>query len=92
MRTYFVGCYLFVVMQKQLDNLKIELTNRIYDRFIQLYDGNKSKFADACKCDEKAIRKLFNHEQGLTINLLLKICKALKTTPSELFQGIELGD
>ena len=78
------------MQQKQLENLKIELTNRIYDRFVEKYDGNKSRFAIACKCDEKAIRKLFNNEQGLTINLLLKIAKALNTTPSELLGGIEL--
>ena len=78
------------MQQKQLENLKIELTNRIYDRFVKQYDGNKLKFAVACNCDEKAIRKIFNNEQGITINLLLKIAKALGTTPSELLQGIEL--
>ena len=76
--------------QKELEDLKIELSNRIYERFDKLYAGNKSKFADECGCNEKAIRKLFNNEQGLTINLLLKIAKALNTTPSELLEGIEL--
>lgn len=78
------------MQHKQLEILKIELTNRIYDRFIKEFDGNKSKFAVACNCDEKAIRKIFNNEQGITINLLLKISRALGTTPSELLQGIEL--
>jgi len=61
---------------KELEALKIELTNRIYDRFIQEFEGNKSKFAVASNCDEKAIRKIFNNGQGTTINLLLQIAKA----------------
>ena len=77
-------------MQSQLEDIKVELVNRIYKLFLKKFDGNKLQFANACKCDEKAIRKIFNHEQGITINLLLKIAKALGTTPSELLQGIEL--
>ena len=77
-------------MQKELDDIKIELVNRIYKLFLTKFNGNKTRFAFACKCDEKAIRKIFNHEQGITVNLLLKICKALEITPSELFLGIEL--
>ncbi len=77
-------------MQKQLEEIKFELVERIYKLFLKKFDGNKLQFAKACNCDEKAIRKIFNHEQGITVNLLLKICRALSITPSELLDGIEL--
>lgn len=78
-------------MQKQLEDLKIELVDRIHKLFMEKFNGNKLQFAMACKCDEKAIRKIFNHEQGLTVNLLFKICFALDVTPSELFDGIKMN-
>jgi hypothetical protein len=79
-------------MQNQLEDIKNELINRIFKLFIKQFDGNKLQFAKACKCDEKAIRKLFNNEQGLTLNLFLKIANALKISPSELLKDLELKD
>lgn len=79
-------------MQRKLDDIKIELSDRIYKLFMIKYKGNKSKFSDDCDCDEKAIRKIFNYEQGLTMNLFFKICKALQISPSDLLKDLELDD
>lgn len=77
-------------MQKELDNLKEKLTKRIYNLFIEKYNGNKSLFAKKAGCDEKTIRLIFDHNQGLTINLFLKIAYALDVEPSELLKDIKL--
>lgn len=86
-----MGLSVLCDVQKELEDLKIELVDRIHKLFIEKYNGNKSQFAIACKCDEKAIRKIFNGEQGLTVNLLFKICFALQISPSQLFDGIEIN-
>ena len=77
-------------MQKELDSLKEKLTKRIYDLFVEKYNGNKSLFAKKVGCDEKTIRLIFDHNQGLTINLFLKIAYALNVEPSELLKDIKL--
>ena len=77
-------------MQRKLDSIKTELIKRIYTLFIEKYGGNKLQFAKAANCDEKTIRKLFDEKQGMTINLLFKICFALDVTASELLNDLEL--
>ena len=48
-------------MQKQLEEIKAILIKRIYDLFIEKYEGNKSKFAKDVGCDEKTIRLIFEY-------------------------------
>lgn len=79
-------------MQKQLDILKEILTKRIYLLFIEKYKGNKSLFAKSVGCDEKTIRLIFDHNQGMTLNLLFKIAFALDIEPSELIKDLRLID
>ena len=78
-------------MQKQLDQVKEILTKRIYNLFIEKYNGNKSSFAKDVGCDEKTIRLIFDYNQGMSMNLFFKICFALKISPTELLKDIEIG-
>jgi DNA-binding Xre family transcriptional regulator len=79
-----------MTLEKQLDKLKKEVTKRLYDLFMAKYQGNKLRFAKDAKCDEKAIRLLFDEGQGMTLNLLLKLCYTLNISPSELLKDIEI--
>lgn len=76
-------------MQKQLDSIKEKVVDRIRIVFLRDFDGNNRKFAKEVGCDEKTIRFLFQHNQGMTLNLLFKIARAIKTSPSELLEGLE---
>ena len=75
-------------MQKKLDELEVELSQRIYKLFQTKFEGNNSAFARAAGCHEKTVRRIFNNEQGLTVNLLFKFCSALDITPSNLIDGL----
>lgn len=77
-------------MQQQLNDIKAEVTSRVYKLFMSKFAGNKLKFAKAAGCDEKAIRLLFDEGQGMTLNLLFKLAYALDITPSEILQGLKL--
>lgn len=77
-------------MQEQLDEIKEILTARVYELFMEKYEGNKLRFAKEAGCDEKAIRLLFNHNQGMTINLFFKLAYALEVEPSELIKDLHL--
>ena len=78
-------------MQKQLDIIKEIVTKRIYILFMEKYKGNKSRFAKDVGCDEKTIRLIFDYNQGMTLNLLLKIAYALEIEPSELLKDLKLS-
>lgn len=54
------------------------------------FAGNKLQFAKAAGCDEKTLRLLFEHGQGMTLNLLFKLAYALEVSPSELLEGLSL--
>lgn len=77
-------------MQKQLDEIKTELTKRIYILFMEKYEGNKLRFAKNANCDEKTIRLIFDKNQGITLNLFFKIAKALDVEPTELIKDLKL--
>ena len=79
-------------MQKQLDRIKKEVVQRIYVIFERDFDGNNRKFAKAVGCNEKTVRDLFEDNHGMTLNLLLKISRAVRITPSQLLDGLEVTD
>lgn len=79
----------FCQMQKQLDSIKEEVVERIRIVFLRDFDGNNRKFAKEVGCDEKTIRFLFQHNQGMTLNLLFKIARAINVSPSKLLEGLE---
>lgn len=78
-------------MQKQLNEIKEKLTKRIYLLFMEKYNGNKLRFAKDIGCDEKALRLIFDHNQGITINLFFKIAFALDIEPSELIKDLKIN-
>lgn len=82
----------FCNMQKELDDIKKQLTERIRIVFQEEFGGNKSLFATKVGCSEKAVRLLFDFGSGMSLNLLLKISHAIGQTPSELLQGLALPD
>jgi len=75
-------------VQKQIEQIEIELTERIYKLFLIKFDGNKSEFARASQCSETTIRRVFRNEQGITINLLLRFAIALDTNASKLLEEL----
>jgi plasmid maintenance system antidote protein VapI len=77
-------------MQKEAEKIESELVDKIYKNFIVKFDGNKSAFAKATGCSETTIRRILRKEQGITINLLLRIASALDTTVSELFKNMSI--
>lgn len=77
-------------MQKQLEDIKKEVTRRIHTEFLSKFDGNKTKFAKEAGCDEKTIRLLFDFGQGMTLNLLFKLASALEINPSDLIKDLSL--
>lgn len=77
-------------MQKQLEQIEIEIVQRIYKLFLVKFNGNKSEFARASQCTETTIRRVLRNEQGITINLLLRLCVALEIEVSELFDKFPL--
>lgn len=78
-------------MQKQLEDIKEEVTRRIHTEFLRKFDGNKTKFAKVAGCDEKTIRLLFDFGQGMTLNLLFKLASALEINPSDLIKDLSLN-
>ena len=79
-------------MQNELDAIQLELTKRIHSLFLERFNGNKLAFSKAAHCDEKTIRRLFEHQQGMTINLLFKIAFALEIKPIQLLDGLSLNE
>ena len=77
-------------MQKQLEQIESELSKRIFSLFLIKYNGNKSEFARASQCRESTVRRVLKNEQGITINLLLRMALALDTTVNELLKGLEI--
>ena len=78
-------------MQTELDHIKETLTKRIYILFMEKYKGNKLQFAKKVGCDEKAIRLIFDKNQGMTINLFFKIASALEVEPVDLIKDLKIN-
>ncbi|PZR23784.1 MAG: XRE family transcriptional regulator [Flavobacterium psychrophilum] len=77
-------------MRNELEALKKEVTNRIHQEFLVKFGGINRKFAKAAGCDEKTIRKLFDENQGMSLNLFFKLASALEIAPSKLLEGLEM--
>ena len=79
-------------MQKQLEIIEIELVQRIYKLFMVKFDGNKSAFAKASQCNETTIRKILRNEQGITVNLLIRLAFALEIPVTDLLQDFKIEE
>lgn len=77
-------------MQKQLEKIEAELVKRIHDLYIEKYNGNKTAFANASGCKETTIRRILRNQQGITINLLLRLANALDTPIDVLLEGLSI--
>lgn len=77
-------------MDKELNDIKKEVTQRIYKEFVNKFDGNNRQFAKAVGCNEKTIRLLFDHNQGMTLNLFFKLAAAIDMEPSKLLEGLQI--
>lgn len=77
-------------MQKQMEQIEIELVKRIYKLFLSKFNGNKSEFAKVANCSETTVRRVFRNEQRMTINLFLRFCFALSIEANEIFEGINI--
>ena len=77
-------------MQKQMEQIEIELVKRIYKIFLSKFNGNKSEFAKAASCSETTVRRVFRNEQRMTINLFLRFCFTLGLEANEIFEGINI--
>lgn len=79
-------------MQNELEEIEEEVTQKIYKLFLEKFDGNKSAFAKATGCSETTIRRILRRQQGITINLLLRIVNALDTNVSDLFKDFSINN
>lgn len=79
-------------MQKQMEEIEIELVKRIYKEVLLKFNGNKSEFAKSAQCSETTVRRVFRNEQRMTLNLLLRFCIALEKDINEIFEGINILD
>lgn len=77
-------------MQKQMEQIEIELVKRIYKLFLSKFNGNKSEFAKVANCSETTVRRVFRNEQRMTVNLFLRFCFALGIETNEIFEGINI--
>lgn len=77
-------------MHKQVEEIEFELIHRIYKLFLVKFNGNNSEFAKASQCSETTIRRIFSNKQGITINLLLRMCYALNTNVAEVSKGLAI--
>lgn len=76
-------------MHEQVDEIKKILTSRILQTFYgKVHDRNKLRFTKGMGCDKKAIRLLFNYNQGMTISLFFKITNTLDIEPSGLIKDL----
>nr|WP_315240223.1 helix-turn-helix transcriptional regulator [uncultured Flavobacterium sp.] len=77
---------------KEIEKLEVEIVDRIYKLFLKKYEGNKSSFARDSNCSETTVRRILRNEQGITLNLLIRMTNALGTTPSEIFKDLHLNN
>lgn len=73
-------------MLKQVEQIEVELVERIYKIFLSKFNGNKSEFARAAQCSETTVRRVFRNEQRMTVNLFLRFCIVLEVDVKEMFK------
>ena len=85
----FALCFL-CCMQKHLEQIELELVDRIYKVFLVKFNGNKSEFAKIAGCSETTVRRVFRNQQRMTVNLFLRFCFALGMDINEIFEGVSV--
>jgi len=73
-----------------MENQQQKIVIIIKSLFEQKFDGNKLQFAKAVGCDPKTLRDIFDGNHLMSMNLFLKLSKALNMKPSEVLKKVEL--
>jgi len=77
-------------MLEHFEQIEKEVVKKIYKLFLEKFNGNNSKFAQASDCSETTVRRVFRNKQRMTLNLLLRFCNALEIDIKELFYDIKI--
>jgi DNA-binding Xre family transcriptional regulator len=77
-------------MQKHVEEIEIEIVQKIHKVFLIKFNKNKSHFAESAQCSETTVRRVFRNEQRMTLNLLLRFCITLDLDINEVFEGINV--
>ena len=75
-------------MSRNLDNNIKELITRLETLSKAKYPNNV-QLAKAVQCTEGAIRYLFRHKKGMTMDLFLKFCNAIDVKPDEIMKDLD---
>ena len=74
-------------MPKKIEKDIKEIISRLETLSKEKYSSNV-QIAKAVKCTEGAVRYLFRHKKGMTMDLYLKFCSALGIEPDELLKNL----
>ncbi len=74
-------------MLEHFEQIEKEVVNKIYKLFLEKFNGNNSKFAQASDCSETTVRRVFRSKQRMTLNLLLRFCNSLEIDIKAVFDN-----
>jgi hypothetical protein len=77
-------------MLEHFEQIEKEVVNKIYKLFLEKFNGNNSRFAQASDCSETTVRRVFRNKQRMTLNLLLRFCSALEIEIQDVFDEIKI--
>ncbi|WP_396143637.1 helix-turn-helix domain-containing protein [Flavobacterium sp.] len=77
-------------MLEHFEQIEKNVVNKIYKLFLEKFNGNNSRFANASDCSETTVRRVFRNKQRMTLNLLLRFCNALEIDIKDVFDDIEV--
>jgi DNA-binding Xre family transcriptional regulator len=77
-------------MLEHFEQIEKVVVNKIYKLFLEKFNGNNSRFAQASECSETTVRRVFRNKQRMTLNLLLRFCNALEIDIKDLFDDINI--
>ena len=77
-------------MLEHFEQIEKEVVNKIYKLFLEKFNGNNSRFAQASDCSETIVRRVFRNKQRMTLNLLLRFCNALEIEIQDVFDDIKI--
>ncbi|GAB3713920.1 helix-turn-helix domain-containing protein [Flavobacterium koreense] len=77
-------------MLEHFEQIEKNVVNKIYKLFLEKFNGNNSRFANASDCSETTVRRVFRNKQRMTLNLLLRFCNALEIDIKDVFDNIKV--
>lgn len=76
-------------MLKRFDEIEEKIAEKIYKLNLEKFNGNNSRLALLADCSETTVRRIFRNKQRMTLNLLLRFCKALDVDIVDLLKEID---